>query len=89
MQFFKIMLLGVAAMLSVPGDACKCFRTNGGTNNGATHKCCNDYGGVYSGNDCKAGSISEHLRGFDKCCKGQGSDCDYPGRRSLEDEESF
>ncbi|KAF5973228.1 hypothetical protein FBULB1_8423 [Fusarium bulbicola] len=52
-------------------------------NNGATHKCCNDYHGVYSGNDCKASSISEHLSGFDRCCKGQGSDCDFPGRAAA------
>ncbi|KAH8734489.1 hypothetical protein BGZ61DRAFT_527826 [Ilyonectria robusta] len=44
--------------------------------------CCNDLGGVWQfGNDCRASSISEHLRGFDLCCKGQGSDCDYPHKR--------
>ncbi|KAH6991155.1 hypothetical protein BKA56DRAFT_727187 [Ilyonectria sp. MPI-CAGE-AT-0026] len=81
MQFFQLALFGLAAMVSV-SDACKCYRTNGGTNNGATHKCCNDLGGVWQfGNDCRASSISEHLRGFDLCCKGQGSDCDYPHKR--------
>ncbi|KAM0229426.1 hypothetical protein ACHAPO_009969 [Fusarium lateritium] len=77
MQFTKLTLLTITALLSM-GEACKCYGSKGNLNNGATHKCCQDYKGVYSGNDCKAGSISEHLSGFDRCCKGQGSDCDYP-----------
>ncbi|KAJ4253853.1 hypothetical protein NW762_010248 [Fusarium torreyae] len=84
MQFPKLALLSITALLSVTGEACKCYGSLGHLNNGATHKCCNDYKGVYSGNDCKAGSISEHLRGFDSCCKGQGSDCDYPGAALAE-----
>ncbi|KAL2204637.1 hypothetical protein CC79DRAFT_916004 [Sarocladium strictum] len=79
MQLLTLIMLSGVAMLSVPTEACKCYRTEGGQNKGATHKCCNDLGGVFlNGNDCNAGSISEHLRQFDRCCKGQGSDCDYP-----------
>ena len=79
MQFLKIMLLSVAAVLSVPAEACKCYTTGGTENEGATHLCCNNLKGVFQdGNDCNAGSISEHLAAFDKCCKGDGSDCDYP-----------
>ncbi|WZH48496.1 uncharacterized protein QYS62_009672 [Fusarium acuminatum] len=78
MQLPKLVLLTATALLSMTGEACKCYGDKGNLNNGATHKCCNDYHGVYSGNDCRAGSISEHLRGFDSCCKGQGSDCDFP-----------
>ncbi|KAF4334241.1 glycosyltransferase family 90 [Fusarium beomiforme] len=83
MQFSKLALLSVTALLSATGEACKCYGSKGNLNNGATHKCCNDYHGVYSGNDCKASSISEHLSGFDRCCKGQGSDCDFPGRAAA------
>ncbi|KAI5460772.1 hypothetical protein BGZ63DRAFT_250399 [Mariannaea sp. PMI_226] len=88
MQFLKATLFSIVALLSATGEACKCYRTEGGTNNGATHKCCNDLGGVWQyGNDCKAGSISEHLRAFDHCCKGQGSDCDYPRLAQSDDVE--
>ncbi|KAL5587065.1 hypothetical protein FOVSG1_012201 [Fusarium oxysporum f. sp. vasinfectum] len=83
MQLSKFVVLSVTALLSATGEACKCYGTKGNLNNGATHKCCNDYHGVYSGNDCKASSISEHLSGFDRCCKGQGSDCDFPGRAAA------
>ncbi|KAF5007520.1 hypothetical protein FDECE_6167 [Fusarium decemcellulare] len=76
MQLYKLAL--ITALLSATGEACKCYGSKGNLNNGATHKCCNDLHGVYSGNDCKASSISEHLRSFDSCCKGQGSDCDFP-----------
>ncbi|KAF5667441.1 glycosyltransferase family 90 [Fusarium circinatum] len=83
MQLSKFVVLSIAGLFSSSGEACKCYGTNGNLNNGATHKCCNDYHGVYSGNDCKASSISEHLSGFDRCCKGQGSDCDFPGRAAA------
>ncbi|KAF5542040.1 hypothetical protein FMEXI_7644 [Fusarium mexicanum] len=83
MQLSKFIVLSIAALFSSSGEACKCYGTNGKLNNGATHKCCNDYHGVYSGNDCKASSISEHLSGFDRCCKGQGSDCDFPRRAAA------
>ncbi|CVK91462.1 uncharacterized protein FMAN_09560 [Fusarium mangiferae] len=83
MQLSKLVILNVTALLFSTGEACKCYGTKGNLNNGATHKCCNDYHGVYSGNDCKASSISEHLSGFDRCCKGQGSDCDFPGRAAA------
>ncbi|RBR10941.1 hypothetical protein FVER53590_29909 [Fusarium verticillioides] len=83
MQLSKFVVLSITALFSSTGEACKCYGSKGNLNNGATHKCCNDYHGVYSGNDCKAGSISEHLSGFDRCCKGQGSDCDFPGRAAA------
>ncbi|KAM5346146.1 hypothetical protein ACJ41O_009151 [Fusarium nematophilum] len=86
MQFFKLAFLSASALLSI-GEACKCYSDDGGHNNGATHKCCDDLGGVYEGDDCKAGSISEHLSGFDSCCLGQGSDCDYPHRARSESGE--
>ncbi|KAF4986047.1 hypothetical protein FGRMN_11004 [Fusarium graminum] len=83
MQFPKLTLLSITALLSIT-EACKCYGSKGNLNNGATHKCCQDFNGVYSGNDCRAGSISEHLSGFDRCCKGQGSDCDFPHRALSE-----
>lgn len=86
MQFHKLALL---ALLSVTGEACRCYGSKGNPNNGATHKCCNDYKGVFSGVDCKAGSISEHLSGFDRCCKGQGSDCDFPHRAAARSEDKM
>ncbi|KAI1951258.1 hypothetical protein LOZ57_001813, partial [Ophidiomyces ophidiicola] len=57
---------------------CKCY-VNGNRDDGRTESCCRQLGGVFRfGNDCLAGSISEHLSNFRRCCGGQ-SDCDYPG----------
>ncbi|KAL5621004.1 hypothetical protein FOBRF1_004250 [Fusarium oxysporum] len=52
MQLSKFVVLSVTALLSATGEACKCYGTKGNLNNGATHKCCNDYHGVYSDQDC-------------------------------------
>ncbi|RFN54731.1 hypothetical protein FIE12Z_965 [Fusarium flagelliforme] len=50
MQIHKLALL---ALLSATGEACRCYGSKGNPNNGATHKCCNDFKGVFSGVDCK------------------------------------
>jgi hypothetical protein len=59
------MLLAVAAMLSVPTNACKCLDGSGNAVDSATSTCCRSVGGVFQdGNDCKASSISESLSGY-------------------------
>ena len=91
MQFLNInsiMLLAVAAMLSVPTNACKCRDGSGNAVDSATHACCNLVNGVFQdGNDCKASSISELLSNFETCCQESGtgtgttewtSDCHCP-----------
>ena len=69
-------LLAVVASV----EACKCM--NGGTvDTGVTQGCCGSLKGNFrNGNDCQAGSISEHLSNFWSCCSNSGrrSDCDCP-----------
>ena len=90
MQFLNInsiMLLAVAAMLSIPTNACKCLDGSGKAVDSATNDCCISVNGVFQdGNDCKASSISESLSGFETCCEQSGtgtgtewtSDCGCP-----------
>ena len=83
----SIMLLAVAAMLSVPICTCKCKDGSGNAVDGATESCCAEVGGVWQdGNDCQASSISELLSNFETCCQQAGtgtgtewtSDCSCP-----------
>ena len=77
MQFNTILITLFALLAS--SDACKCVQ--GGSHPKATKACCNKLDGNFvGGNDCAAGSISEHLSEFRTCCKGKGftSDCDFP-----------
>lgn len=81
----NIVAIALTTMMSAPALACKCF-TNGNKDNARTRTCCRQYGGVFrGGDDCLASSISEDLRGFRNCCRGQ-SDCDF--LRVAEDEEA-
>ncbi|KAF1849269.1 uncharacterized protein K460DRAFT_404507 [Cucurbitaria berberidis CBS 394.84] len=77
MQLTRLVLL--ATTLLVGADACKCV--NNGANTDATRACCAQLKGNFrNGNDCQAGSISEKLSNFRRCCQGKGftSDCDCP-----------
>lgn len=83
----NIAAVALAAMMSTPALACKCF-VNGRPNSARTRTCCRRYDGVFrGGNDCLASSISEDLRGFRSCCGGR-SDCDFPRIAEDEEEES-
>ncbi|GFF34946.1 hypothetical protein IFM46972_04405 [Aspergillus udagawae] len=88
MQFSSIATVAIAALLTAPSLACKCY-VNGNRDDGRTHSCCDRFRGVFwYGNDCKAGSISEHLSDFRNCCGGS-SDCDYPGLALEETEVDY
>ncbi|EJD41978.1 hypothetical protein AURDEDRAFT_68161 [Auricularia subglabra TFB-10046 SS5] len=80
MNFFALALLAIAAV--VPAEACKCINSGGGNDVGNTETCCAQLNGSFQpGNDCAAGSISEHLSDFRACCQNSGSatsDCDFP-----------
>lgn len=71
---FNFAVIAIAALISA-ADACKC-----GGNRDATFACCRNVGGVPSGNDCPANTISERLSNFHSCCLGFGvrSDCRCP-----------
>ncbi|KAF5974216.1 hypothetical protein FCOIX_8422 [Fusarium coicis] len=66
MELSKFVVLSITALFSSSGEACKCYETKGNLNNGATHKCCNDYHGVYSGSDCdfpgRAAALGQEMR---------------------------
>lgn len=68
-------LVALTALLVSASEACKC-----GGNTDATRACCRNVGGVPSGNDCPASSISERLSNFHSCCLNFGtrSDCRCP-----------
>ena len=87
MLFSRLALF--AAALFVGADACKCV--NGGKDNAATRACCAQLGGNFrNGDDCQAGSISEKLSNFRRCCRDRGftSDCDCPTCRVAADGSS-
>ncbi|KAF2278197.1 uncharacterized protein EI97DRAFT_248020 [Westerdykella ornata] len=78
MHLSSILLAGAALLAGA--DACKCV-SGGNVYLDASHACCNDLRGNWrNGNDCQAGSISEHLSNFRRCCRNWGltSDCDCP-----------
>lgn len=86
MHFSCVAATAIAAMLSAPSLACQCF-SGDRVDVGKTHGCCNGLGGVFvNGDNCQAGSISERLSNFRRCCDGQ-SDCDYPHKRPIDDLE--
>ncbi|KAF2746649.1 hypothetical protein M011DRAFT_403972, partial [Sporormia fimetaria CBS 119925] len=73
-------ILFTAATLLAGADACKCV-SNGYHYVDASRACCGELRGNWrDGNDCQAGSISEHLSDFRRCCRNWGltSDCDCP-----------
>ncbi|KAF9065654.1 hypothetical protein BDP27DRAFT_1228647 [Rhodocollybia butyracea] len=80
MNFLAFVLVAIVA--AIPAHACKCLDAGGSNNVGNTQSCCGSLGGSFQdGNDCAAGSISEHLSNFRSCCEGDGSvtsDCDFP-----------
>jgi hypothetical protein len=87
MLFSRLALF--AAALFVGADACKCVA--GGKDDAATRACCSQLGGNFvNGDDCQAGSISEKLSNFRRCCRDRGftSDCDCPTCRVAEDGSS-
>ncbi len=71
---FHTILAAIAAIVSA-AEACKC-----GGNIDATRACCRQTGGVPSGDDCPANTISERLSNFHSCCLNFGtrSDCRCP-----------
>jgi hypothetical protein len=70
----QTVMMALTALFTA-ADACKC-----GGNQDATRACCRQVGGVPSGNDCPANTISERLSNFHSCCLGFGvrSDCRCP-----------
>jgi uncharacterized membrane protein len=87
MQFSSI-TVAIAALLTAPSLACKCY-VDGNRDDQGTEWCCGQFHGVFRfGNDCQAGSISEALSGFRACCGGS-SDCDYPGLALEETEVDY
>ncbi|KAF2128533.1 hypothetical protein P153DRAFT_367660 [Dothidotthia symphoricarpi CBS 119687] len=79
-------LVVLTAMLFGGANACKCVNA-GVKNNDATQVCCSRLGGdLAGGDDCRAGSISEHLSNFRSCCRERGftSDCDCPTCRIVD-----
>ena len=82
-------LIAFTAILGI-ASACKC--TAGADNSAFTEICCGRLNGNFvNGNDCAAGSISESLSDFKRCCgdvggPDWGSDCDCPTCR-VEGEE--
>ncbi|KAK7048711.1 hypothetical protein R3P38DRAFT_2871046 [Favolaschia claudopus] len=84
MQLSKLFFATIVAFAS-GSAACKCV-INGGSHPEATGPCCQSLNGNFDGNDCAAGSISEHLSNFRACCHTWllnnvplTSDCDFPG----------
>ncbi|KAI5862512.1 hypothetical protein GGS23DRAFT_597317 [Durotheca rogersii] len=75
MMFIRLAAVAVAAFLTAPALACKCF-VDGGQDDARTQSCCGELNGITAGDDCRANSISEHLSDFRSCCGGQ-SDCDF------------
>lgn len=86
----KMKLLNLAITLAVfisGASACKCIERTNTSNNivRRTQDCCNKISGDFATDDCRASSISEHLRDFRNCCEGvenQGqslvtSDCNF------------
>lgn len=77
---YQYFLAAAIALLSTSTQACKCINDSG-EDITATRNCCASLNGEFQdGNDCEAGSISDHLSNFYSCCQANGdiSDCSCP-----------
>ncbi|KOS20843.1 hypothetical protein ESCO_004059 [Escovopsis weberi] len=90
MQFLglslRLALLSMATLMALPVQGCKCWAlvlAGGRTNRpDITEKCCENVGGIYTGDDCGAHSIRDWMGSFARCCKDSGgfiSDCKNGG----------